>query len=102
VSTLRIASPGQPPVTIYVDGIPVDAWEGETVAAALIAAGHSILRFTPRLRQPRGIFCGMGICYDCVVVLSGAGAVRACMTRVRPNIRIETGAARPGKSGRPE
>ena len=54
------------PVRIEVDGELVDSYEGETIAAALTASGRRIFRYTAS-GQPRGIFCGMGTCFDCLV-----------------------------------
>ena len=51
-------------VTIYVNGRPVTAYLGESVHAALLAAGYQVFRKTHDRMQPRGIFCGMGVCYD--------------------------------------
>jgi predicted molibdopterin-dependent oxidoreductase YjgC len=63
------------------------AYEGETIAAALIAAGHRTLRHTPS-GSPRGIFCGIGVCYDCLVTVESVGNVRACVTPVRAGMKI--------------
>lgn len=75
-------------VRIVVDGRPVDAWAGESVAAALIADGDIAFRRTPRRREPRGLFCGMGVCYDCLVVIDGQPGCRACMTPVRDGMVV--------------
>lgn len=68
-------------VTITFDGRPVPARLGESVAAALTAAGVTTLR-TTRSDQPRGLFCGMGVCQDCLVEIDGKPNQRACMTKV--------------------
>ena len=78
-----------PTVTIVVDGTPVSAHAGETVAAALLVAGHRVLRLTPKRRLPRGLFCGMGVCFDCLVVVDDVPNTRACMTWVRDGMRVE-------------
>lgn len=78
-------------LTIYVDGHPLTAYAGESVAAALLASGRRTLRVTPRHRAPRGLFCGMGVCFDCLVTVNGVTNVRACMTAVDDGMRIETG-----------
>lgn len=77
------------PVEIQVDGEPVLAFEGETIATALIASGRRILRQTQK-GTPRGIFCGMGVCFDCVMEVDGEPSVRSCITLVRPGMRIRT------------
>src|SRR4051812_29580895 len=70
------------PVPITVDGEPLTAYRGETLAAVMMAANRRTLRRSPRHGTPRGIFCGMGICYDCLMVVDGRPNVRACMTPV--------------------
>ena len=63
------------------------AIEGETVAAALTAAGVTALRRT-RNGEPRGVFCGMGVCHECLVTVDGRRAQRACMTKVRDGMVV--------------
>jgi sarcosine oxidase subunit alpha len=75
---------------INVDGNPVEAYEGETVAAALLSAGISTFRLSHNHKQPRGIYCGMGICYECLVTINGVHAQRACVTQVLDGMNIET------------
>jgi aerobic-type carbon monoxide dehydrogenase small subunit (CoxS/CutS family) len=80
-------------VTIYIDGTEVRAFLGETVAAAAIAAGFRALRSSLRVREPRGLFCGIGVCFECLITVDGAVGVRACMTPVAPGMVIELTAA---------
>ena len=77
-------------ITLKVDGRPVTAHEGETVHAALVASGIQILGTTRKTHQPRGILCGMGICYQCLVEINGVPDQRACMTPVKPDMDIVT------------
>jgi predicted molibdopterin-dependent oxidoreductase YjgC len=70
-----------------VDGRRVSAEPGQTVAAALIGAGITVFRRTPT-GAPRGVFCGMGVCFDCLVTVDGLAGQRACMTPARPGMRI--------------
>ncbi len=77
---------------IDLDGRDVPAVAGQTVAAALLAAGILVFRRTARGR-PRGVFCGMGVCFDCLVTIDNIPDQRACMTLVRPGMRVSTGAA---------
>ncbi|MFO7714006.1 (2Fe-2S)-binding protein [Desulfosarcina sp.] len=89
---LRIVSPARGrAITIVVNGRACSAVEGETVHAALWAAGIRGLRRTAKTGDPRGIFCGMGVCYDCLVTIDGVPNQRACMTLVedRMEIRID-------------
>jgi len=76
-------------ITITVNGSPVTAHEGETVHAALTAAGIYPLRRTPS-GDNRGVFCGMGLCYECLVTVNHIPDQRACMTRVRDGMEIRT------------
>jgi predicted molibdopterin-dependent oxidoreductase YjgC len=77
-------------VEIVVDGLPVRAYEGESVAAALAAIGHRTLRTTARLGAPRGLYCGIGVCFECVMVIDGRPNVRACQTCVCDGMRVRT------------
>ena len=92
VTPRRLQSSGfvrrAPPVEISFEGRAVAAFEGETVAAALTAAGIRRLRTDDR-GAPRGIFCAMGVCFDCLVRVDGRPNQRACMTKVAPGMRIE-------------
>jgi predicted molibdopterin-dependent oxidoreductase YjgC len=77
-----------PRVTIELDGRAVEAFEGETVAAVLLAQGEAATRRTVR-GEPRGLFCGMGVCFDCLVVVDDVPNTRACMTWVREGLRVQ-------------
>jgi predicted molibdopterin-dependent oxidoreductase YjgC len=77
--------PGAPAFAIRFDGTPVTAVPGQTVAAALWAAGVRSWRTTPRGRAPRGLFCGIGTCFDCLVTIDGEPDQRACLVPARPD-----------------
>jgi predicted molibdopterin-dependent oxidoreductase YjgC len=81
---------GEPDITIFFDGRELPAKRGEPIAAALLAAGVRVFRTTPRRGYPRGIYCGIGRCTDCVMVVDGEPNVRTCVTPVRPGMRVET------------
>ena len=68
------------PISFRFDGTPIPALEGETIAAALSAAGIVAFRRTGS-GAPRGLHCGMGACFDCVVTVDGRIGQRACMTK---------------------
>jgi predicted molibdopterin-dependent oxidoreductase YjgC len=74
-------------VTVIVDDRPVVAYLGETVAAVLFAEGSVETRTTVS-GSPRGVFCGMGVCFDCLVVVDGVPNTRACMTWVRDGMQV--------------
>ncbi|MGA8195242.1 MAG: FAD-dependent oxidoreductase, partial [Acetobacteraceae bacterium] len=94
---MRLSHPSIRPVgrsiTFRFDATPIPALEGETVAAALSAAGILAFRRTAS-GVPRGLHCGMGACFDCVVTVDGRIGQRACMTRVADGM-IVTGDAIP-------
>ncbi|RSN28832.1 proline dehydrogenase [Amycolatopsis sp. WAC 04169] len=65
------------PITISVDGEPVTGIEGQSVAGMLLAAGRTSWR-TTRSGAPRGVFCGIGACFDCLLTVNDVPDVRAC------------------------
>ena len=75
---------------IEVDGEKVIAYEGETVAVALLAAGKRTLNHTAKKKQLRGVYCGIGLCYNCMMVINGIPNARACQTLAKPGCRVET------------
>jgi aerobic-type carbon monoxide dehydrogenase small subunit (CoxS/CutS family) len=77
-------------VTITVDGEPVACRDGQTIAAALIAAGRRTLRATRQASEPRGLFCGIGVCFDCLVSVNGSPPVRACLIEARAGDAVRT------------
>jgi predicted molibdopterin-dependent oxidoreductase YjgC len=77
-------------VSLTVDGRIVLAFEGETVAGLLLAIGHVGSRTSPVRGEPRGYYCGMGVCWDCALVIDGRPNQRACMTPVADGMRVET------------
>jgi predicted molibdopterin-dependent oxidoreductase YjgC len=77
-------------VTVVVDGVPIRCFRGESVAAALLAVGRRTLRLTAKRQEPRGLFCAMGVCYDCLVSVNGGGLVRGCMVSVEDGMAITT------------
>ena len=77
-------------VDIVVDGAPLRAQSGQSVAAALLAAGHLVCRTTPVTGAPRGPFCMMGVCFDCLVMIDGAPNRQGCLVTVQPGMRIDT------------
>ncbi|MFQ5857127.1 MAG: (2Fe-2S)-binding protein [Anaerolineae bacterium] len=77
------------PITITVNGRPVQAYAGESIAAALLAAGWRVFRHTNPGGAPRGFFCGMGICFDCLVTVDGVPNVRSCLAEVHAGCVVE-------------
>ena len=77
-------------VTIYCDGKPVKALEGEPIASALMNAGIRSFRTTPKRKEKRGIFCAIGRCTDCMMIVDGIPNTRTCVTPVRDGMRVKT------------
>lgn len=77
-------------VTITVDGRKITAYADEPIAASLIAEGILAFRKTPKLGEPRGIFCCIGRCTDCVMTVDGVPNVRTCVTPVRDGMDVRT------------
>lgn len=69
---------------ITFDGRTIPVAEGQTIAAALTAAGIRAWRTTRVGGGPRGLFCGIGVCFDCLVTVNGRQALRACQVEARP------------------
>jgi predicted molibdopterin-dependent oxidoreductase YjgC len=87
--TMRIEKAGgAATVRFLFDGRPVRARQGESVAAALFASGTKTLRASPRNGVPRGMFCLMGSCQECLVVVDGRRAL-ACRTTVIDGMRVD-------------
>ena len=76
------------PLTITVDDRPVRAYSGETVAAALCAAGIRSLRRSAKKGEACGMYCGMGVCFGCRVTIDDVPNVLACQTNVNEGMRI--------------
>jgi len=81
---------GRKQINIYVDDKKIPAYQGEPIAAALAAAGIKVFRFTSTKDEPRGIFCAIGRCTDCVMTVNGEPNVRTCVTPVEAGMKIET------------
>lgn len=77
------------PVRITVDGSEVVCRAGDSVAAALFASGRDACRDTVVNEVPRGPYCMMGVCYDCLVTIDGQPNRQACMTPVQEGMSIE-------------
>jgi predicted molibdopterin-dependent oxidoreductase YjgC len=77
-------------VIIQVDGKSVPAFEGESIAAALLAFGIKVFRRTSRFDSPRNMFCGIGQCSDCSMIVNGIPNVRTCVTSVKSGMVVET------------
>jgi predicted molibdopterin-dependent oxidoreductase YjgC len=75
-------------VTFSFDGREIAAEPGQSVGAALVAAGYVAWRTTRHGGAPRGLFCGIGVCFDCLVVVNGRPGRRACLTEAHPGDEV--------------
>lgn len=76
--------------TFEFDGATVDFRPGQTLGAALVAAGRPSWRTTRVTGARRGLFCGIGICFDCLVTIDGEPNQRACLVLAEPGLRVTT------------
>lgn len=77
-----------PAVTILLDGSPVRAAAGDSVAAALLATGNPACRQSPVSGADRAPFCMIGVCFDCLMEIDGAPNRQACLVPVAEGMRI--------------
>ena len=75
-------------VTIELDGEPLSALRGDTVAAAMLAAGVGHTRTTPVGGKARLPYCMMGVCFDCLMEIDGEPNRQACLVRVRDGMKV--------------
>jgi predicted molibdopterin-dependent oxidoreductase YjgC len=81
-------------IHFFFEGEPLPAQEGQSVAAAMLSNQERITRLTRGNSKPRGIFCGIGICFDCLVVVNGEKNQRSCLVEIKDGmqVRIQDGA----------
>jgi predicted molibdopterin-dependent oxidoreductase YjgC len=75
---------------ITIDGRSVPVMPGQTIGAALHAAGVRSWRSTRFEGRPRGLFCGIGVCFDCLISVNGRGPERACLVEAAPGDEVTT------------
>lgn len=66
----------------------ITAYKGETLLAALMAAGFKSMKLSPLNHEPRGGLCGMGVCFECMVTVDGIHNIRSCMLEVEDNMKV--------------
>lgn len=79
----------QTPLTVTVDGESVTGVAGQSIAGLLLASGRLAWRGGPA-GAPRGVFCGIGVCFDCLVTVNGVRDVRACRRRAQDGDAVTT------------
>lgn len=77
-------------VKFTYNGQEMEGYEGEPIAATLKAAGVMVHRYTKKEHKSRGIFCAIGRCTDCVMVVDGQPNVRTCITPLKEGMKVET------------
>ena len=77
------------PHNFAFDDQPVPFVPGQNIGAALLAHGLSTLRST-RGGRPRGLFCGIGVCFDCLVTVNGVANQRACQVLASDSLQVRT------------
>lgn len=85
---LREAADGK--ISFQYDGRKLVGYRGDTVAAALLAAGVVSMRTAAVSDGPRGPYCMMGACFDCLVMIDGVGNRQACLVEIEAGMRIES------------
>lgn len=75
-------------VAVRFEGRAIAAFEGDNLAAVLLGAGEVVLRHSPVSGAPRGAFCMMGVCFDCLVEIDGIPGQQACMSLVRDGMDV--------------
>lgn len=80
---------GAEAVTVHIDGVPVAAETGESVAAVLLRQDSLWSRTTPVTRSRRAPYCMIGVCFDCLARVDGATSVQTCLTPVHDGMRVE-------------
>jgi len=77
-------------ITFTFDGKVLEGYEGETIAAALHAAGIKALAKSPELHRPRGLFCAIGNCSSCLMVVNNEPNIRVCVVKLKKGMKVET------------
>lgn len=76
-------------IHFFFEDKKIEAYEGETIAAALIASGNITFRITDKHDRPRGLFCCVGKCASCLMVVDGKPNVMTCVTPVREGMLVK-------------
>lgn len=92
----KISPPSTPSLTLTIDGKPVTAERGETVASVMMRQPQPSCRNTPVHGSPRAPFCMMGVCFDCLAIVDGVSSTQTCLIAVEQGMCVER------QDGRPE
>jgi len=86
----RLPEAARPPLRFLLDGEAAEGCAGDSVAAALLALGRDACRETAVSGAPRGGYCMMGVCFDCLVTIDGVGNRQACLVPLREGMVVES------------
>lgn len=81
-------------IEVTIDGRPFLGRPGDTVAAVLMEAGQVACRTSAVSCEPRGPYCLMGVCFECLVAIDGIANRQACLVPIESGMQVETGAAK--------
>ncbi len=84
----RLPDPSRQKLTLDFEGVAIEASVGDSVAAAVLAAGHRLTRTTPVGGSGRGPYCMMGVCFDCLMEIDGEQNRQACMVEARDGMKV--------------
>jgi Uncharacterized anaerobic dehydrogenase len=85
----KLHEPSERAVTVFIDGVPARAEQGESVAAVLLRETPHWSRTTPVTQSKRAPYCMMGVCFECLAIVDGVASVQTCLTPVRDGMRIQ-------------
>lgn len=85
----------RPVIQFTFDGKLYEGYEDDTIASALLANGIRNLRVHEENGTPRGIYCNIGHCFECRVTVDGNSGIRACMTKLKNGMKVESGKLQP-------
>ena len=86
-------------VMLRIDGAPVLAQPGETVAAVLLRQGEAWTRESPISGERRAPYCMMGVCFECLAEVDGQSSTQTCLTIVRDGMEVRRQRGRPEVAG---
>jgi D-hydroxyproline dehydrogenase subunit gamma len=92
---VRIADDELERVVVLIDGAPFEGREGDSIATVLLLAGKIGCRTSLVSGEPRGPYCMMGVCFECLVRVDGIDDLQACMIPIRRGMRVETSIDQP-------
>ncbi|WP_284394548.1 (2Fe-2S)-binding protein [Devosia yakushimensis] len=84
----KLRSVHSSPITIFIDGVPVPAESGESVAAVLVRQADVFARRTPVSQSKRAPYCMMGVCFECVAEIDGVASVQTCLKTVSDGMQV--------------